>query len=547
VSARRRRIDPVTRELFKHATAALVDEMAVAIVRTARSTNLKNSMDLSAALCDPQGRLIAQGLTLPLHLGSVPGAMQAFLARFGHELRPGDVYALNDPYNGGTHLPDIYVAQPVFAARRLVGHVVTIAHHTDIGGKTAGGNGCDATEVYQEGLCLPPVRLMQAGKPVEAIWRLIERNVRVPEQVLGDLRAQLAAGHVGARGLLELVERYGAATLGRLSEAALDYAESEARHAIRALPDGLYTFTDYLDDDGIDPGPIPIRVTLRVHGDELTVDFSGSGAQVRGAINCVLPFTKSAVYACVRCLLPPEIPNNEGYFRPINVIAPAGTIVNPRHPAAVAARGLTGFRIANAVLGALAQVAPDRVPAAEAGGDTGVSLAGYWPDGSPFVLLEFVFASWGARPFADGIDGAASVVVNFSNNPVEMIEAELPIAIDKYEFVPDSGGDGQYRGGLALERHYRLLADSATLQLRSDRRTRGPYGLNGGKEGGRSRNVLVRGGRRVELPGKTTTTMRRGDRFEHRTAGAGGWGPPRKRRRAARAQDLREGKVTPKS
>ena len=448
MSGRRRAVDPVQRELFRHAVAALVDEMAVALVRTARSTHLKNSMDLSAALCDPAGRLIAQGLTLPLHLGSIPDAMRAFLARFGDELQPGDVYALNDPYNGGTHLPDIYTAQPVFRNGRVIGHVVTIAHHADVGGKTAGGNGCDATELFQEGICLPPVRLMAAGEPVEHVWRLLERNVRVPNQVLGDLRAQLAAGHVGARGLLALADEHGPRRLADLGAAVLDYAADRARLAIREIPDGVYGFTDYLDDDGIDPEPIPIQVTLHVAGDRITVDFTGSGRQVRGAINCPLPFTKSAAYACVRCVMPTDIPNNEGHFRPIEVTAPEGTIVNPHRPAPVAARGLTGFRIANAVLGALAQAVPERVPAAEAGGDTGVSLAGYDAQGEPFVLLEFLFGSWGGRPFADGPDGVSSVVVNFANNPAEVIEAEHPIAIDRYEFVPDSGGDGRYRGGL---------------------------------------------------------------------------------------------------
>ncbi|MBM4436201.1 MAG: hydantoinase B/oxoprolinase family protein, partial [Actinobacteria bacterium] len=441
-------------------------------------------------------------------------------------------------------LPDIYVAQPVFVDAQLCGHVVTIAHHTDVGGKTAGGNGCDATELVQEGLCLPPVRLMAGGTPVASVWRIIERNVRVPEQVLGDLRAQVAAGHVGARGLRELVQRHGVAGFAALSAATLDYAEAQARHAIRAIPDGVYAFTDYLDDDGIDPGPLPIRVAITVCGDELKADFTGTAPQVRGGINCAEAFTESAVYACVRCLMPTEMPNNEGYFRPIHVVAPEGSLVNPRPGAAVAARGLTGFRIANAVFGALAQAVPGQVPAAEAGGDTGVSLAGFGPDGRAFVLLEFLFASWGGRPFADGVDGAASLVVNFSNNPVEMIEAELPIAIDKYEFVPDTGGDGQYRGGLALERHYRILADQATLQLRSDRRRRGPYGLGGGKPGGRSRNTLVRNGRRIRLPGKATVTIVRGDVFEHQTAGAGGWGRPDQRDPAARARDLREGKVT---
>ena len=536
-------IDPVARDLFRHASAALVDEMAIALVRTARSTNLKNSMDLSTALCDPDGRLIAQGLTIPLHLGSIPDAMRAFLARFGHEARSGDAYVLNDPYAGGTHLPDMYVAQPVFEGRRLLGHVVTIAHHADIGGKTAGGNGCDATELYQEGLCLPPVLLMSEDKPVEPVWQLIERNVRVPEQVLGDLRAQLAAGHVGKRGLQALAAEHSKLGMQRLIDANLDYAEVQARRTIGDLPDGHYRFEDFLDDDGIDPDPIRIAVTITVHGERMTIDFQGSAPQVRGAINCALPFTKSAAYACVRCLMPPDTPNNEGYFRPITVVAPADSIVSPAPPAAVAARGLTGFRVANTVMGALAQAAPDLMPAAEAGGDTGVSFGGYRSDGSAFVLLEFLFGSWGGRPSSDGVDGAGSVVVNFANNPAEIIEAEMPITIEKYEFVPDSGGDGQYRGGLALERHYRLMAGEATLQLRSDRTIHGPYGLWGGRPGGKSRNTLVRDGRRRKLPGKTTLKIRKGDVFEHRTAGAGGWGDPSAREVAARVKDRREGKV----
>ena len=362
--------------------------------------------------------------------------------------------------------------------------------------------------------------------------------------MLGDLRAQLAAGHVGERGLLALAEEHGPRRLADLGAAVLDYAAERARLAIREIPDGVYSFTDYLDDDGIDPEPIPIRATLHVEGDRITVDFAGSGGQVRGAINCPMPFTKSAAYACVRCVMPTDIPNNEGHFRPIEVRAPEGTIVNPRPPAPVAARGLTGFRIANAVLGALAQAVPERVPAAEAGGDTGVSLAGYDARGEPFVMLEFLFGSWGGRPFADGPDGVSSVVVNFANNPAEVIEAEHPIAIDRYEFVPDSGGDGEFRGGLAVERHYRMLAEQTTLNLRSDRRTRGPYGLQGGEPGATSSSVLVRDGERIELAGKGTTALRRGDVFEHRTAGGGGWGEPERREAAARERDRRAGKVT---
>jgi N-methylhydantoinase B len=495
--------DPITRELTRNALDALVDEMALTLVRTAYSSNLKNSLDLSAAVCDAGGRLIAQGLTLPLHLGSVPEYMRAVRARFGDEMRPGDTYITNDPYEGGSHLPDLYLCRPIFREGVLAAFLVCIAHHTDIGGRTPGGNGCDATELYQEGLRVPLVRLYDRDVPNETVFEFIARNVRIPRQVLGDLRAQLAALHTGERGLRALFERYDAATLGACCEA------------------------------------------LPVEGETLTVDFAGTSPQVRGGINCPLSFSQSAVYACVRGLMPAGLPNNEGYFRPIQVRIPEGSILNPRPPAPVAARGLTGFRVANAVFGALAQVAPDRVPAAEIGGDTGVSFGGYLPPArTPFVFLEFLYGSWGGRPDRDGIDGVASAVVNFSNNPVEVLESELPLRVEQYGYVPDTGGPGKFRGGLSLVRDFRLLADEATLQIRADRMRHRPYGLHGGQPGAPSQNVLNPEAEASVLSPKPTLTIRRGDVFRHVAAGAGGWGDPRERDVDRVLEDVREGKVT---
>jgi len=344
--------------------------------------------------------------------------------------------------------------------------------------------------------------------------------------------------------LLELVDRYGVSTLRSAFAEMLEYTERIARATIERLPDGRYEFTDYLDDDGIDPDPIPIRVAVEVCGSDLRVDFAGTSAQVKGAINCVLSFTRSSVYACVRCLLPPTLPNNEGYFRAIEVVAPPGTLVNPLPPAPVAARGLTGYRIANAVMGALAQLAPEQVPACESGGDTGISLGGYTADRRAFVFLEFLVCSWGGRPYADGIDGIASMVVNFSNYPVEVIEREYPLRIEEYGFLPDSGGPGTFRGGLALVRRYRFLEQSGTFQIRADRSRFSAYGLAGGSPGSPSCNVLNPGPNEQVLPPKTTLQVHYGDELRHDLAGAGGWGDPFERDPASVLEDVLDEKIT---
>ncbi len=537
-------VDPIRLELIKNALDAIVDEMAIALMRSAYSTNLKTSMDMSCALCDADGRLIAQGLTIPMHLGSIPDAMAQLVAKFDGRIGPGDIFLLNDPYQGGTHLPDFYVFKPIFLDNRRMGWSVSIGHMMDVGGKTPGGNGADATEIFQEGLRIPPLKLYERGRPVEMLFDLLAKNVRIPRLVLGDVRALVAACLTGERGYLALQARYGVDDFAAAATALLDQAERLARNAISAMPDGTYSFIDHIDEDGMDPTPIPIKVTITVTGDRLITDFEGSAPQVRGAINSALPYTKSAVYACVRHLIGGDPPNNEGYFRPIEVRAPIGSIVNPVSPAPVAARGLTGYRITNAIFGALAGIAPDRIPACEVGGDTGVSYGGYDADRGAFVFVEFVFGGWGGRPKLDGVDVCASMTVNFSNNPVEIIEAEYPLIIERYGYVADTGGPGLHRGGLAVARDYRFLNQDGTLSLRSDRRRFLPYGLAGGRDGTPSSSTLASSSERVEVPAKFTRRVRAGDVFRHVVAGAGGWGHPLLRDPAAVLFDVLEEKLT---
>ncbi|MFQ5829130.1 MAG: hydantoinase B/oxoprolinase family protein [Candidatus Methylomirabilia bacterium] len=536
--------DPITVELIKNALESIADEMAVTVVRTARSFVLKEAMDFSTALFTSQGEMIAQGTCLPLHLGSMPEALKAVLRYYEGAMAPGDIYVLNDPYDGGSHLPDIIAVKPIFAGERLAGYSAVLGHQTDIGGRVAGGNACDSTEIYQEGLRIPPLKVYDRGRPQEEIFRLIERNVRVPEKVLGDVRALLAACAIGEREYLKLVGRYGLAELEGYCTELLDYTEQFTRAEIAALPDGECAFTDYIDDDGIDPTPVRFQVRVTVEGTSLTCDFTGTSPQVKGAINSVLAFTSSTVFACVRAILDRTIPNNAAFFRPIRIVAPERTIVNPRPPAAVAARGLTAMRIADTVFGALAQLAPDKVPACGVGVDSGISLGGYYPDGSPFVFLEFLVGSWGGGPWRDGMDACTGIPINYSNTPAELVEAEQPIRVERYGFVPDSGGAGLYRGGLALVRDLRFLAPEATLQVRSDRRKFRPYGLKDGKPGAASLNVLNPDGEQQVLPSKFLFTIKHGDLFRLVLAGGGGYGNPLERDPMLVLGDLIEEKLT---
>ncbi|MBI3977619.1 MAG: hydantoinase B/oxoprolinase family protein [Chloroflexi bacterium] len=539
-------IDPITFEVIRSAMDSIADQMAIALTRSAYSGIVRDSLDYSTAFCDRYGRMVAQGLTTPLHLGSFPDAMRNVVARYGGRMRPGDIYILNDPYgSGGMHLPDIYVVKPIFVEGAVEAYATTLAHHTDVGGIVPGSNSIHSTEIYQEGLRIPLMKLSDGGEPNETLLKLIEANVRVPVMVLGDLRAQVAACNTAEQAFLEIVGRYGVPTMREHLEEMLDHGERIARAAIAALPDGVYEFTDYIDGLGEDPEPIVFRVAVTIAGDSLTVDWSGTSPQVKGGINAPMPFAKSATYVGIRGVIRQNLPNSEGYMRPIKVVAPLGTIVNPVLPGACGARGITGFRMIDTVLGALAQAIPDRIPAACEGGASIPSIGGY-QDGKPFVYVETLLGTWGARPNRDGAEGISNLGANQSNQPVELVEAEQPLEIRGYGLVPDSGGAGKYRGGLALYREYRLLADEAILTVRSDRRAHPPYGLQAGAAGTPSWNIVNPGSGQRILPtlALEAVQLRRGDVFRHVMAGGGGCGNPLDRDPHLVLEDVLDEKLT---
>ena len=539
--------DAITHELIKNSLESVVDEMALTVVRTAYSSTLRDVMDFSTALCDPTGQMVAQGLTLPLHLGAFPEAMRSILDRFGHDVAPGDVFVMNDPYAGGMHLPDVFIVKPVFLDGRLIGFPATVGHQADVGGRAPGGNACDSTEVFAEGLRIGPTRMYRHGEANETFFDFIQRNVRVPDAVNGDFRAQLAALHVGEQALLRLAERYGADVLAAYCDDLIAQSEAMVRRQIASWPDGVYSFTDWIDDDGITlDQPIRIQVAVTISGSDMKVDFAGTSPQVASAINSTMASSRSAVWLTVRSLMNPDIPNNAGLFRPIEVVAPDGLLVNPTPPAAVAARALTCFRIVDAVMGALAKAVPDKVFAAGEGGISVVMIAGN-RDGRPYLLMDNVGCCWGGRPHADGVEGITSISLNISNIPIEIIERDYPLRIERYGYVADSGGAGLHRGGLGIERAHRLLEGRAFLQVRSDRRAYLPYGLEGGGPGKPSMTHLVANGQSQMLPTKITTEFARDELIVHRHAGGGGWGPPLERDPEKVAEDVREGKVSPEA
>jgi N-methylhydantoinase B len=536
-------VDPITFAVIKSGLDTIVDDMAYVVMRTARSPIVRDVLDYSVTICDRRGRILSQAKTVALHLGAVPDAMNVVLERFRDDLHPGDVVVLNDPYDGGMHLPDIFMFKPIFAGERLLGFSVVIAHHCDVGGRVPGSNASDSTEIYQEGIRIAPMKLYECGAPNRTLLTIIEKNVRLPDLVLGDLDAQYATCNVGEREMLRLFDRYGDA-LEAYFDRLIDYGEELTRKAIAAWPDGVYAFTDFIDGDGFSDAPIPIACTVTVRGDHLWVDFSGSSPQVKGAINSTLSFVKSSTYLSIRCALGHDVPNNAGVYRCITVTAPEGSILNPRMPAPVAARALTGYRVVDTVLGALAQIAPARLMAAGEGGNTVVAIGGYRGDGRPFVLVDMINGAWGGRADKDGVEGITNPSQNMSNLPVETIEARYPLMMEEYALRPDSGGAGRFRGGLGLSRQYRFLAERAVLQLRADRHEHPPYGLFGGRSGACSRNLIDRGGGWEALPAKVTLEIGAGTVIRHEQAGGGGWGDPAERDRTAVATDLADGKIS---
>ena len=535
-------IDPVTLEVIKNALASVADEMALVVMRSAYSPVVRDTMDYSTALCDRDGELVAQGLTLAVQLGTFPTVMRHVREHFGDDVHPGDVFIANDPYGfGGQHLPDLYVIQPIFHLGELEGYAATMAHHVDVGGLTPGSIAVHATEIYQEGLRLPLLKLYEAGLENTTVFRILEKNTRQPVEVIGDLRAQIAACRAGERGLIGILERYGTLETRRYLDELQVLSERLMRAELAALADGAYAFEDYIDGFGDEPEPLRIAVQLTVRGDEVWVDFEGTAPQVAAGLNCPVGMVNAGVYCAFRGIAGREIPNAAGYMRPIHIHAPVGTIVNPVLPGACGARGVVGYRVYDAVMGALAQVVPDKVIAPGEGGPTLIAIGGY-EEGRPFVLTEVLVGCWGARAARDGLEGVSNPLANLANQPVELVESELPLRVHGYGLVPDSGGPGRFRGGLAYERSYELLADEAVLTVRSDRRSHPPYGIEGGEAGAPSSNTI--GDRLVPTMPMEALKLRRGDVFRHVSAGGGGSGSAFERDPRLVLEDVLDGKVS---
>jgi N-methylhydantoinase B len=529
--------DGVSLALYQSLFAACAEEMGATLMRTAHSPNIKERLDHSCAIFDHRGRLVAQAAHIPVHLGSLPRAVEAAIA--AGPLAPGDVVLLNDPYAGGTHLPDLTLVSPVFLGR--AGRdaapdfiVASRAHHADVGG-AAPGSMPIAREIYEEGLRLPPVFLVREGRLQGDLLRLVLANVRTPDERRADLAAQLGAQATGERRLADLARREGAGGGLRLRAAAaalMNYGEARVRAALARLPRGRFRFADALDGDGIDPGPVRIAVTLTLLGTRVRADFSGSSAQVKGPVNAVEAVTRAATYYAVRCVLGGSLPVNDGTFRPIEVIAPPGSVVNPRPPAAVSAGNVeTSQRIVDVVLGAFARALPDRIPAASYGTMSNLLIGGRQPrDGRPFAYYETLGGGHGAGPGWDGASAMQAHMTNTRNTPVEALEHAYPLRVVATRIRSGSGGRGRWRGGEGIERVIALLAP-ARVTVMSERRVLRPWGLAGGKPGGRGVNRVRPRHRAKEqtLPGKFQIDLGAGAVLTVASPGGGGFGAGRRR------------------
>lgn len=541
--------DPITFEVIQNALASHADEMALVVMRSAYSPVVRDTMDYSTAIFDRKGEIIAQGLTLAMQLGTFPSVMAVLINSYADQFAPGDIFITNDPYGaGGQHLPDIYIIQPVFHHRTLVGFAATMAHHSDVGGIVPASISIHSTEIYQEGLRIPLVKLVDKGIENHVLFQVIGKNTRLPIQVFGDLRAQIAACRIGERGLMSLVEKYGFVQLSRYLDAINDLSEEMIRKAIRAIDNGTYYAEDYIDGVGDTPEPIKICATVTVEDERISIDFSGTSPQIPAGLNCPVAATRSASYCAIRCLGSDEIPNVQGYMRAIDISVAEGSILNPRLPVAVSARGILVYRIFDVIMQALSTVVPDRVIAGCEGGPTIVALGGD-NNGEPFVLTEVLVSNWGARKSLDGQEGVSHPAANLSNQPVEILESLFPLRVLRYGLVPDSAGAGQYRGGLASIREYQLLSDKATLVVRADRRNHPPYGLDGGTRGAPSQTVLLSSTGEESLPTMPLRTiqMKQFDVLRIVSAGGGGYGDPDLRDPEMIRRDILEEYITRES
>jgi N-methylhydantoinase B len=540
-------IDSVTLEVVRNACTAVAEEMNATLVRTSYSPNIKDRRDCSCALFDADAKMISQAENIPVHLGAMPYSVAAAIEAFPtDELEEGDAILLNDPFHGGAHLPDLTLVTPVIVNGEVAAFAANRAHHADIGGSRAGSVAADSTEIYQEGLRIPPVRLYQGGEVNEDVMSMVLANVRTPDERRGDLRAQHAANRTADARFRELVDRYGGETFREAMDEIKRYSERRIRAELAALPDGRWAFEDVLDDDGQGTEDIRIAVAITVDGEELTVDFAGTADQVPGAVNAPFAVTASATYYAVRCVTDPDIPPNHGAYRPVTIEAPEGSVVNARPPAAVVGGNLeVSQRVTDALLGAFAEAVPERAVAAGQGTMNSITFGGQDPrTNGAFAFYETLGGGYGGRAGADGMDGVHAHMSNTLNTPVEVLETAYPLRVRRYAYRADSAGPGEFRGGLGLTREIAARADDTTFSVLADRRRHPPYGVAGGESGTTGVDEVVRDGDVQRVGAKSTHVLGSDDAVRIKTPGGAGYGDPADRDPAAIARDYRHGKVS---
>lgn len=542
-------IDPIRLEVIRNALVAASEEMSLTIWRTSRSTVVREILDFSTAVFDAQGSNIAQSARIPVHLNSMSDCLRTILDRFIplDEWNDGDVIVTNDPYSGGQHLPDIQTFRPVFLDGERIGIVGTLCHHVDIGGGAAGSYYAAATEIFHEGIRIPPLRLVDQGTLNTPVFEMLLHNVRQPDETRGDLNAQIAALGIGERAVSRMARKYGKAELKAAMAAILDGSERMVRTALLAIPDGEGFFEELVDDDGQSDDLIRIAVRITKSADTVTLDFSGSSPQVTGPVNNTPAMTCSAVYYALLAALGGDIPANSGCYRAVRVVLPDNSVVNASFPAPVAGRMVVNHRIATAVFGALANILPDRIPAAYYAISYVYALQTTSAQGKRQVYFDIEVGGWGGHAHGDGASALSCGLHNNTNAPIEMIEAKYPVTFTKYGLIPDSGGAGQFRGGLGLIREWRLEAAEGSLSTNFERFRHAPYGLRGGNPGSLSRTTITRAdGSQVSLRSKVSgVALRSGDVVTIETSGGGGFGDPHQRDPVKLAHDVENGLVTP--
>lgn len=544
------KIDPVTLEIMRNGFQSIADEMTAALVRTAYSTNIKDRRDCSCALLTKKGEVVAQTeLGTPFHLGVMPAAVEVILQKYPlNQLYPGDVIISNIPYPiGPGHLSDIAILSPICYQDEIVALVANQAHHVDVGGYAPGSMPFGVTEIYQEGLQIPPVKLMKRNRMDEEIFSLILQNIRTTKETKGDIMAQIAANNVGIKRWTEILDKYGKRPIQIYIKEILDYAERSMRAGIKKIPQGNYTFEDYVEGDGITEKLIKIKATIEVREDSVLVDFTGTDKQVKGPMNARISAAQSCVYYVLKAVIDPDLPTNSGAYRAIEVKAEEGSLVQALFPAALCnANILTDQRLVDVLLGALLKAIPERVVAACSGEMNLINVGGIDPrTGEYYNYVETYGGGQGAMHNQDGMDGVHTHMTNTRNAPVEVIESSYPFQIAKYGLVPDSEGAGEYRGGLGMTREIIMLAEETKFSLSADRRKIGPWGVFGGQAANTSDCVVVsKKGKKRRLPSKITTALKKGDKVIIVTPGGGGWGNPKKRSKEAVVRDVREGLIS---